>query len=79
MKYMQFFRYTVFFSSNDLLKLGSAFSILISPSTKVLELHGKYYGISLLSLFHVVYNLYIYTFLDIHILQNLTPAETSSD
>jgi hypothetical protein len=62
-----------------LAKSWVCFSILISPSTKVLGLHGKYYGISFLSLFHVVYSLYIYTILDIHILQNLTPAETSSD
>lgn len=35
------------------------FSILMSPSTKVFGLHEKHYDISFLSLFHVVYILYI--------------------
>lgn len=39
----------------------------MSSSTKVLKIRGKYYGISFLSLFHVVYSLYTYTFLGIQI------------
>lgn len=60
---MQFFRYTVFFSSIDSLNLASALVF----SYKVMEVHGKYYGISFLPVF-ISCGLYIYTFLDIQIL-----------